>query len=388
MSYLTTEEILELLEEQGYLSKQNFSARNTLFHNYLEYIEGNGVHFDWKDLKLNTAVKDVARGLSYQDVSEELAQVLNGKIELFSDNYWALFDYYEKGHQVSWNNPKIYNTNPYDSIKELKKKKALKAYYLSKMKNLPEFFGGLTYYLENAAELSMDIVKLWTTLLPAQRDNLIVQDSYSFIERFDHVDDSDKGNLLKANIYRYFKDGYSKIESLYERKKGTAIQDELATLLKIRNPDFQAHEIMLFSERQETIYQNTFELDRVYFIQKYFVNGGDSHLYFKTDINLDTWGHCPKLGKQKPVASFIVKTYSMESLQNVEAWFKISLGYTQKMLFSEDYFPLIQPKNINDTLLNSMDFIKEYVKKSIIYDQMDSTLAQKGDKPSLKKNKI
>jgi hypothetical protein len=388
--YLNAEDMYELLSVQGYDSKEYSASENLVFMDYLYYVEKKGIEVDWNKLPKNLTREYNTGYLSYDELAKELSLALENKIEWFSDNYWTLFNYHENG--LDWKTNTTNYVTKFDVAERVAKIK-----YLENL-NQAKVFEGLTYFLENSSIVYSKYVVLWANLATKSANKKLLQtlEPYSFIERFNVLEDKDSYNIMKARIYNLFETpaGMNKLVKLYAKKKGTLIQNDILKLILKRDNDFQSYEIPFFTEKDEVVYRRTFVLDPAHLISKYdiekekvnnffkvwevLVNEASNSMYFKTEINLEAYEWYHDLQQNKPVAVFVLKTFSENSLEKAVNWFKKSLAIAPDLLFSNEYKDLLSNKNIKETLKDeTINFLKDCLKIGVAYEQLDNKLNNK-----------
>lgn len=358
--FLNKNELLELMMAQKLLNDSDtaYYNENALYRFYLEYIEKKGIVFDKSNLKKNYTKQyqyEIDGWYNFKELSEELAEELSEKIELYSDSFWTLFDYYQNMCEGD------YKTGAASEIIEpqliTEKIKYLKQFEKNSLSE------NLTDYLNNVKTLNKRFTILWYNI-NKDNDKLLEHKTLpAFIDRLTYLSDLDSTMLIAAKIVSLFSKecGYEKLLEIYNQKKGSSIQDELVNLVKKFDYNFEHCDIPLYEEGKDIVYKNTINIDPAALVQKYKVSKSIANNFFKvlTYIINASPGHKIEIEPQKaqysyeykiykPYVQATISSFSSEYLEIETKWFKDMLTMCAETLFQNPV--QLNNKNIKETL--------------------------------------
>lgn len=384
--FLNKDQLIKLLDIQTLLNNDDncYYNENALYKFYLEYIENQGINFNKDHLKKNYTKQyqyEIDGWYRFKELSTELAEELDGKIELFSDSFWTLFDYYQNMCEGDYKN---------GSFSEIIEPKLIteKIKYLKQFENngLSE---NLTDYLNNVKTLNKRFAILWHNINKDNANLLEVKALPPFIDRLTYLSTLDSTMLIAAKIVSLFDKqcGYEKLMEIYNQKKGSPIQDELVELIKRFTPEFEHTDILLYEEGKDIVYKNTINIDPAALIQKYKISKSVANNFFKvfTYIINASPGHKIEIKNQKTEYSYEYKTYksyvqatissfSSEYLEKETQWFKDMLEISAEVVLQN--LAQLSSKNIKETLdHNNMSIvfkdIQLYSRYRMLCDKID-----------------
>lgn len=387
--FLNKDEIMEILTIQGLNNSEEYSLHNVVFKNYLSgIIKNDNIKIDQNKCILNNINNlpvEYDNWTTYDKLSKELCEILDGKIEIFSNSFWSLLDYVSNGYDNNWNNNSVYRIH-----KEDKKERKNKIQFLWKYKN-ENLLEGLNYYLNNSYFIYIEYAQLWHNVANKNKNKLKSQKPYVFIKKVTQMEFSEKNALLQAKMYSLFNENeiYAEIENIYKKHKGSKIDNDLIKILKSLNPEFEIIEIPILSKSKEIVYKETINLNYGYFHQKYDLSDNINSNFmklFQKMINLSIIKGYSKIifeenqyeysnvtNKTERIMRCTLQNNYEPYLDDSVIWFIDRLKLCEELFFDPKNRHVLLDKNIENTLElanEALTYIEGLMKYNHIAEQV------------------
>jgi hypothetical protein len=176
----------------------------------------------------------------------KIAELLENKIEAFSDDFWELFFFRKHSYHSDYENRKWFEfKESYEDKKIVKKRvKVLKNLNIT-LKELENFLNKLTYKQDG-------YVDLWFSLKKKNKDNYLNENNKQMILKYGLLDTNE---TQKAVMLSYFNE-IIELEKLYEKNYNSSFKKEIENELK-KHKKFEFKNINLFegNDYHQVIYR-------------------------------------------------------------------------------------------------------------------------------------
>lgn len=300
----------------------------------------------------------------------KVAQLLDGKIESATDDFWELLFFRKHSYHSDYINRKWNEFNEsYESIDIVKKRiKVLKELNVNQ-EELEIFLKKLTYQQDG-------YIDLWFSLKKKNKDTVLDERMKEIILKYGSLDVNEG---KKAVMLSYFNE-IKELELLYENNKNSAFRRKIEEEL-MKHKEIEKSTVNLFEEIEyhNVIYRKNvvinenaliYELNKDKKIVDKIVKVVDDFL------NKEIYQLKKEYFQEK--YTYTIEGYSEEHLKDREGLIKKSFIYLPELLIKKEYEKLFKEETYINEELNQ--FFKQYIKSAEIYKKLNQQMPEKNNK--------
>lgn len=304
----------------------------------------------------------------------EVANLLDQKIELFSDDFWELFLFRKQSYSSIYSQKKWYEMHESYEFKTVKKR-------VNSLKNLNITLVELEKFLKKINYQQDGYVDLWFSLKKKNKDTFLDEDMKKIILKYGDVD---KDEEKKAIMLSYFKQ-IKELEELYEKNKGSGFRRNIEKELS-KYKTIEEEKINLFENSScRIVYRKDIILNQNNLIYKLNQNWKKIEKIIKVIndfLNIEIHQLKKKHSDEKYI--YTIESYSEENLKEKEKLIIKSFTYLPELLLKKEYEEIFKENSyINQEM---KDFFEQYIESAELHNNLSEQMSRKNDKKQ--KNKI
>lgn len=408
-TYLNAEQLTQLLKVSNYIKinhpTSTTKSTNSLFKSYLEYVIDKGIDIDYSLLPKNTH-----KGILYNEqfahheLAMELIPVIKDKIEVFSDQFWSLFDYSKNYNKAAW---KDNVTQYYLGSSDYKQRNDYIKNLMETTKDQHNPLDIIENYISHVNYPESTHIRWWYDLINSKTNkdkkaNLLEREVPNFLKKITPSDSKDIILQVKC-ISLFEKDcAIEEITKIYENHKHSLLEPKLFSYLSALNGSVKSDYVDLYEEKKSITYTTEFTVDPLYYTQQYNLSESKIKNFFTIidyylKENLNNTGINFKveadpyylLGSKNTQAKkhIVFSSLDNERLEQEMKSFKVDFKNMNRY-FCQLYHNQLSEKSMTEGYYkDSIKQVNNYIEKLELYEKLDSNVNIK-KAPINNKNKI